>query len=227
MNNLAIIPARSGSKGLQDKNIKNLNGRPLIAYSVKAAVDSGLFTSVMVSTDSTRYASIAKKCGAEVPFLRSEATSCDCASSWDVVEEVLCAYERIGKAFDTFCLLQPTSPLRTAEDVTNAYALFKKKKAIAVLSMTEMGHPLGWCGKIGESYSLENFQTRKDDLQRQKMEKYYCPNGAIYIVSVPEFRKDRFLYRAGSYAYIMPMERSVDIDTPFDFQFAEYLINKK
>lgn len=227
MNNIAIISARSGSKGLPDKNIKELNGRPLMAYSIEAAIESRLFSAIMVSTDSERYAAIAEAYGAEVPFLRSRAASSDSASSWDAVEEVLQGYEKMGRYFETFCLLQPTSPLRTAEDLIHAYDLYNKKQAIAVLSMTELEHPLSWCGKIDETLDLDDFTTRSEDSQRQESEKYYRPNGAIYIVSIPEFRKDNFLYRKGSYAYIMPKERSVDIDTEFDFRFAEFLMGRK
>ena len=105
MKNIAIITARSGSKGLKDKNIRLLAGKPLMAYSIDAALESGLFETVMVSTDSEEYARIARDCGAEVPFLRSEETASDRASSWSVVDEVLCSYEKSRKSFDTFCLL--------------------------------------------------------------------------------------------------------------------------
>ena len=111
LKSIAIIPARSGSKGLPDKNIRPLNGIPLIAYTIKAALDSGMFDTVMVSTDSEKYAEIARKYGAEVPFLRSAATSGDKSSSWDAVKEVLAQYEsQLGKTYDVVALLQVTSP---------------------------------------------------------------------------------------------------------------------
>ena len=119
MNNLAIIPARSGSKGLKDKNIKLLNNQPLISYTIDAANKTGIFSHVMVSTDSKVYADIAQKYGAEVPFLRSKDNSCDVASSWDVVKEVLREYAKLGITFDTVALLQPTSPLRSDKDIMN------------------------------------------------------------------------------------------------------------
>jgi len=109
MKNIAIIPARSGSKGLPDKNIRLLCGKPLLAYSIEAALQSDMFDVVHVSTDSIQYAEIAKKFGADVPFLRSTETSSDSASSWDVVKEVIEKYQKVGKCFDTFMLLQPTS----------------------------------------------------------------------------------------------------------------------
>ena len=226
MMNIAIISARSGSKGLPNKNIKELCGKPLMAYSIDAAIKSSCFDTVMVSTDSEQYASIAREYGAEVPFLRSEKTASDTASSWDAVEEVLEGYEKKGKVFDTFCLLQPTSPMRTAEDIKNAYELYKKKNAIAVLSMTELEHPIAWCGELSATLSLDGFLNNMNGGRRQDMAKAYRPNGAIYVVNVVEFHNDRNLYRAGSYAYVMPKERSVDIDTEFDFRFAEFLQSK-
>ena len=227
MKSIAIIPARSGSKGLPDKNIKILNEKPLLAYSIEAAIFSGCFDTIMVSTDSEKYAEIARACGAEVPFLRSERTASDSASSWETVLEVLDMYQDLGKNFDTFCLLQPTSPMRTAEDIKAAYQEFHEKNALAVLSMTELEHPLSWCGLLGKGNSLDGFIKKTANKQRQAQDTYYRPNGAIYIVSIPEFKKDQFLYREGSYAYIMPKERSVDIDTEFDFRFAEFLIKEK
>ena len=113
MKNLAIIPARSGSKGLKDKNIKNLAGKPLLAYAINAAIDSGLYDTVHVSTDSEIYADIAEKNGADVPFLRNAETATDTSSTWDAVKYVLQEYEKQGKTFDVITVLQPTSPLRT------------------------------------------------------------------------------------------------------------------
>lgn len=223
MNNIAIIPARSGSKGLPGKNIKELFGKPLMAYSIEAALASECFSTVMVSTDSEKYAEVARRYGAEVPFLRSEQNSADKASSWDTVREVLAGYQKFGEEFDTFCLLQPTSPLRTADDIKQAYSLYKEKKAVTVISMTVMEHPIEWCGKLDESLGLEGFIERGGEGQRQKMGASYRPNGAIYIFSISEFYKDDFIYQKGSYAYIMPRERSVDIDTEFDFALAEFL----
>lgn len=224
MKSIAIIPARSGSKGLPNKNIKELNGKPLIFYSIEAAIKSACFDTVMVSTDSEKYANVAKNGGAEVPFLRSEATSTDTASSWDMVLEVLNRYRDQGKSFDTFCLLQPTSPLRSAEDISEAYKMMIEKNAVAIVSMTELEHPLSWCGTLGAGNSLDGFIENQEHAQRQAQTKYFRPNGAIYLASVNEFRKEPFLYRSGSYAYIMPKERSVDIDTAFDFKYAEFLL---
>lgn len=159
MVNLAIIPARSGSKGLKDKNIKLLNGKPLLVYSIEAALQAGVFDQVMVSTDSIEYSKIAKSYGAQVPFLRSEVNSSDQASSWDMVREVLSFYREEGKEFDSFCLLQPTSPLRNAEDIRNAYRLYAEHKAASVISVCETEHSPLWCGHLGEEGSLGRIYT--------------------------------------------------------------------
>ena len=137
MRNIAIITARSGSKGLPNKNILPLDGKPLIAHTIIAAKESGMFDTVMVSTDSEEYAAIAREWGAEVPFLRSEENSSDKAGSWAVVREVLDEYKKRGEEFDTLTLLQPTSPLRNAEDIRNAYKLMEEKGAHSVVSVSE------------------------------------------------------------------------------------------
>lgn len=223
MNNIAIIPARSGSKGLPNKNITDFMGKPLLAHSIKQALDSKKFDTVMVSTDSEEYATIARIYGAEVPFLRSQENSSDKASSWNVIKEVLAFYEN-KKKFDSFCLLQPTSPLRRAEDIVNAYDLFYKKEAVSVLSVCELEHPIKWCNVLPPDLSLKDFISDRDrKCRRQDYKTYYRVNGAIYIANILEFISNENLYREGCYAYVMPLYRSVDIDSVFDLKFAEFL----
>lgn len=221
MKNIAIIPARSGSKGVKDKNIRELNGKPLMAYSIEAARESGCFDEIMVSTDSEAYAKIARKYGATVPFLRSEETSSDTATSWDAIDEVLSKYEDIGYSYDSFCLLQPTSPLRNAHDIKTAYRIFEENEALAVVSVCEAEFSPLWCGRLPKNNEFINFISPEAIKRRQDMEKFYRVNGAIYIVSHEKFKNDRFLYTEGSYAYIMPQNRSIDIDTEVDFKLAE------
>lgn len=227
MKSIAIIPARSGSKGVRDKNIRDLCGKPLMAYSIEAALESGEFDEVMVSTDSERYAELAGKSGASVPFLRSAKTAGDTASSWDTVEEVLAGYEAIGKTFDTFCLLQPTSPMRTKEDIQGAYDLFRTKADFAVVSVCETEHSPLWCGHLPDNGEFIDFLQQNSMKQRQAEGKFYRLNGAIYIVDTKRFRQDRFLYQKGSYAFIMKQEHSIDIDTELDFIIAEALIESR
>ena len=227
MKNIAIIPARSGSKGLKDKNIKNLCGKPLLSYSIRAAEESKVFDEIMVSTDSERYAAIAKDYGASVPFLRSNATSSDTASSWDTVLEVLDNYIKLkGRSFDNVCLLQPTSPLRTAEDIKKAYTIFQKAQT-AVVSVCEVDHSPLWCNTLPEDNSLDGFIKLSNNKQRQGIEKYYRVNGAIYFVKVSALFENQFLYRQGSYAYIMDKRTSIDIDDEFDFRMAEFIMSNQ
>ncbi len=223
MKNVAIIPARSGSKRLKDKNIKLLNGKPLLAYSIEAALQAEIFDQVMVSTDSEEYSEIAKAYGAQVPFLRSERNSSSQASSWDMVREVLDFYRNKGMEFESFCLLQPTSPLRNVDDIQDAYRLFEERKAVSVISVCETEHSPLWCGHLDGEGSLEGFVSEENISQRQELKPFYRINGAIYIVNIKEFEKNSFLYRKGSYAYIMEQKRSVDIDDIQDFEYAEFL----
>ncbi len=219
MGNLAIIPARSGSKGLPDKNIKELCGKPLIAYSIEAALNSGCFDTVMVSTDSEKYAEIAKMYGAEVPFLRSKETASDTASSWDTVKEVLENYKKLNREFDRFMLLQPTSPLRTAEDITKAFSVFEERKANAVVSVCETDHSPLICGNLPEDLSMQMFF--KDDVfkkRRQDIPTYYRINGAGYLLSTDFFLKNGMSYSDRCFAHIMDTSHSVDIDTELDFR---------
>ena len=224
MKNIAIIPARSGSKGLKNKNIKLLNGVPLIAYSIDAAKESKLFYEVMVSTDSDLYADIAKKYGASVPFLRSEAQSNDTADSWDAVKEVLNKYMQLGETFDTVCLLQPTSPLRNAKDIISAYNLYYEKKADSITSVCEVDHSPLWSMILPLDNSLEEFRKNFKEVPRQQLAKYYRINGAVYIRKV-EYTKDNVIIKdTNEYAFVMNRRRSIDIDTIEDFELAEFYI---
>lgn len=223
MKNIAIIPARSGSKGVKDKNIRDFNGKPLMAYTIEAALQSRQFDEVMVSTDSERYAEIARSFGANVPFLRSSETSTDSASSWDMVKEVIERYKASGRMFETFCLLQPTSPLRTAEDIKGAYQLYRSKAEFAVVSVCETEHSPLWCGHLPENREFVGFIDETGMRQRQSGGKFYRLNGAIYIVNVERFCQEQYLYQKGSYAYIMSQKKSIDIDTEIDFKLAEII----
>ena len=227
MKNIAIIPARSGSKGLKDKNIMRLNGKPLLAYSIEAALKSKCFDTVMVSTDSKKYAKIAEEHGAEVPFLRSKETSKDSASPWEVVKEVLENYRALGKEYDTFTLLQPTSPLRTAKDIRNAYVEKKEKNANAVVSMCELECSMHLVNMLPKSLSRKGFISDEQyNKRRQEIKPYYRFNGAIYISKVKTFMKHMNIYNDRCYAYIMDRSRSYDIDDKNDMKIVEALLKK-
>ena len=144
-----------------------------------------------------------------------------------MVSEVLSCYMERGKEFDTFCLLQPTSPLRNCVNIKEAYELFTEKDAFAVVSVCEAEHSPLWCGHLPDNNELNGFIDVDNIKQRQAGKKFYRLNGAIYIVDVNGFNKDRFLYRDGSFAYIMSQNRSVDIDTELDFKLAELLMKEE
>lgn len=225
---IAIIPARSGSKGLPDKNIRILNGKPLIAYSIIQALEAGIFDEIFLSTDSQEYADIAIQYGAHVPFLRSAELASDSASTWDCVTEALEQFSTLGKEYDIFFVLQPTSPLRTTEDIINAIKQMVLTNADAVVSVCEADHSPLLCNILPENKSTKGFvQSEIAAKTRQELPIYYRINGAIYAVSTTYFLKTQNIYDGNSFAYVMPKERSIDIDTQFDFSFAEYLLSLK
>lgn len=230
MKNIAVIPARSGSKGLPDKNIRPVNGKPLLAYTIEAALESGCFDTVHVSTDSERYAEIARQYGADVPFLRSAALATDTASTWDAVREVLARYDELGKRFDTMMLMQPTTPLRTGEDVKEAYALLQKKQAKSVIAVCEVDHSPLWCDTIPDSGSMKGF-GRKDLawVNRQDLRPYYRVNGAIYLFSVNGINipPDDEIYEDNCYALFMDRKKSVDVDSEDDLALVEFLLARR
>ncbi len=228
MRNLAIIPARSGSKGLKDKNIKLLNGKPLLMYSIEAAKKTSLFDEIMVSTDLEEYAEIAKKCGANVPFLRSKELSNDTSSSWDVVKEVIGIYKDLGFEFETVALLQPTSPLRTFNDIIEGYKVYEEKSANFVIAVCEMDHSPLWASVLPDDNSMKDFiKPEIVAMPRQSIPTYYRINGALYIINVDYLMESDSIYAEKSYATIMGRENSIDIDSQIDFTIAEVLISEK
>ena len=227
MRSIAIIPARSGSKGLRDKNIKDLCGRPLLAYSIEAAKQSGCFDTIMVSTDSEKYAEVARQWGAEVPFLRSSETSGDTDSSWAVVREVLAGYENLGQVFGVFALLQPTTPLRTAEDIKTGFELMHEKEAGAVVAVCEAEHSCSLYNTLPDDHSFVGFIRDSSKYARQMNAVCYRLNGALYISKVDHFLSHKYIGDENCYATIMPQERSIDIDNALDFMITETVINGK
>ncbi len=223
---LAIIPARSGSKGLPNKNILPLNGIPLLAYSVLAAKEAGVFDEIFVSTDSEEYAQIALQYGASVPFLRAKELAADHSSSWDCVLEALAKYQEMGRDFDYVFLLQPTSPLRTAEDILGALQLMKDKNADAVVGVCEAEYNPLHCNTLPEDFSMKNFIPKEVLKPRQQLPKYYRINGAVYLVKSANIMVSQNIYDSNVFAYVMPRERSVDIDHLVDFMTAESMLKR-
>ncbi|MFI3177717.1 MAG: acylneuraminate cytidylyltransferase family protein [Eubacteriales bacterium] len=222
MKNIAIIPARSGSKGVIDKNIRLLNGKPLLAHTIESARESGVFDTIVVSTDSQQYADVAIVCGGRVPFLREPKLADDYANSWDVVRSVIHRLEQIGEYYDTIMLLQPTSPLRSGLHIQEAYELYVNNHAKAVVSVCETAHSPLWCNTLPENHSLCNFiPSEVRGLTRQELPTYYQLNGAIYLIQRNQLEEEITLYTEDSYAYLMNQNESMDIDTELDFLLAE------
>ena len=230
MRNIAVIPARSGSKGLPDKNIREINGKPLLAYTIEAALDSGCFDIVHVSTDSEKYADIAREYGADVPFLRSAELASDTANTWDAVREALSRYADMGKTFETVMLMQPTTPLRTGEDVRAAYRLMQEKKARSVIAVCEVDHSPLWCDTIPEDGNMKGF-GRKDLawVTRQELKPFYRVNGAIYLLTVTEntIADDDDIYENNCYALFMDRKKSIDIDCEDDLELVEFMLTRR
>lgn len=226
---IAIIPARSGSKGLPDKNIAIVCGRPLMDFTIKPAMESDCFDTVMVSTDSEKYAEIAKNCGADIPFLRSKEASGDRAGSWDAVREVLSSYADLGMYYDYVALLQPTSPLRSADDIRGAVGMLSNQNIHNVVTVTETEHPVQWCFPLSDDMNMEKYGNSPYSLmRRQELKKHYQENGAIYLTDANKIMNKKYnLYLDNCYAYVMPRERSIDIDTRVDLNVLMAVLKDK
>lgn len=223
--NLAVIPARSGSRGLKDKNIKKLKGKPLMAYSIEAALDAGIFDCVHVSTDSIIYQEVAEKYGADVSFLRPEGLCADTTDTWDALRYIVEVFEKWGRTFDRVTLLQPTSPLRTAKDIRESNRIFEEKDARSVISVCEVEYSPLFTKHLNRDMSMNGFVDLSKSVRRQEQETFYRLNGAIYMLERTVLDDIQELYGERSYAYLMPRERSVDIDMAEDFRYAEFLLS--
>lgn len=224
---LAVIPARGGSKGVPHKNIRDLDGKPLIAYTIEAAIKSKVFDKIVVSTDSSEIAEIAQRYGAEVPFIRPKDLSGDFSSSDDVVLHAIDYFKRKGKEFEYVCKLQPTSPLRNETHIMEAYQLLKDSNSNFVVSVCECEHSPLWTGTLDEKKSLNRFINEYvKGACRQKLPKYYRLNGAIYMGKTEAFEDNKSFFGKNGTAFIMNQEESIDIDNYFDFEIAKLLIKR-
>lgn len=214
---LAIIPARAGSKRLPRKNIINFCGKPLIAWTIEAALKSHNVSRVIVSTDSLEIAEIAKKYGAEVPFLRAKELSQDESSSISVVLNVL---EEIKEHYTHVALLQPTSPLRTEKHIDESIELLGDKSG--VISVSPLEHPIEWTNTLQESMHMDGFiKPEYKNKRSQDFPKRYRINGAIYVIKTEILKNEKnFIPEKNAVAYVMDPEQSVDIDTKNDLAHA-------
>ncbi len=227
---LAIIPARGGSKRLPGKNMLELGGKPLIAWTIEEASKSKYISDIIVSTDDEDIARVSEKYGASIPFLRPKELSSDTATTIDAVKHAInYLKENREKEYKYVLLLQPTSPLRIAEDIDNAIELLLEKQADSVISMCECEHSPIWSNMLPNDYNLDGF-LRNDykNVRSQDLPTYYRFNGAIYIANINRLLEESvFNFDRDSYAYIMPQDRSVDIDSELDFKICQVLIEKQ
>lgn len=225
---IAIIPARGGSKGLPGKNIKLLNGKPLIAYTIEAALKSKYIDKVVVSTDDEKIAEIAEKHGAWVPFLRPSELATDISQAKDTYLYVMNRLEKeYGYDKSKFMVLLPTAPLRNARHINEAYELFIERNAETLVSMKQAPCPPSWFfEEIDGKVINANLDSGSAINNRQENKEYYIPNGAIYILDYDLLNEKGTYYSENTVAYLMPDKESVDIDVEFDFVFAEYIYNK-
>ena len=223
----AIIPARSGSKRLHKKNIHTFYNKPLISWTIKSALNSKYIDKVIVSTDDSYIAKIAKFYGAEVPFMRPKKLSNDKASSADVVLHALKKL-KVNKN-DLFILLQPTSPLRKTSHIDDAIKIFEKNRFIEnIVGVSKLDHPIEWSDQLPNNLSMKHFMQKENKNKRsQDFSPRYIINGSIYILKIRSFLKNKnFILRNNSYGYIMKKNESIDIDNLEDLKLAEYFFKK-
>jgi len=223
---LTIIPARGGSRGLPGKNIKELCGKPLIAWTIEQARSCDNVRRIVVSTDNSQIAEISKQHGAEVPFIRPVELASATASTIDVIFHALAWVEKYENYRPEYVLLlQPTSPLRSWEDIVGAMQVLVAKNRRAVVSVCETDHHPWWSNTLPKDRSMKNF-LRPEILnkRRQDLTIFYRLNGAIYLADVEYLHEHNGFFGPDTFAYDMPKERSIDIDSAMDFKLASVLI---
>lgn len=221
MKKIAIIPARGGSKRIPHKNIRDFNGRPVIAYAIEAAKKSNLFDTVMVSTDDHGIADIAARYGAEVPFMRSAITADDNATTADVLREVLTAYAEQGETFDIACCIYPTAPLLTRERLREAMELMEESdEPDVVMPIVRFSYPPQRAFVMKDGY-LTMAEPQNRDVRSQDLEPLYHDAGQFYLFRTESFLKDGQLLTGNVRAMELPELEVQDIDSETDWAMAE------
>lgn len=222
---LAIIPARAGSKRLPRKNILDLNGKPLIQYSIEAALNCKEIDEIIVTSDSQEILNLSKSLKVTA-IKRPKELAKDTSPTFEAIEH---AVSSLDKKYENLILLQPTSPLRTSEDLQKAIKEYEEKKANSLVSVCECEHSPLWSNTLPSNKSMENFLSSKLLNKRsQDLEKFYRLNGAIYIGNTKKVLKEKTFYlKENIYAYEMDQINSIDIDTKLDFLFAQSILKEK
>jgi CMP-N,N'-diacetyllegionaminic acid synthase len=226
---LGVIPARGGSKAIPRKNLALLANKPLLAWTVEVAIESDSLDRVVISTDDPEIAEVGKKLGAEIPFLRPAELATDTSASIDVILHAIRWFDENEKYRpDYVLLLQPTSPLRTATDIRNSIEIMIAKKGDSVVSVCETHqHPL-WMKTVNDEGKLVDLGPQSSvPARRQDLPSVFALNGAIYLALRTFLLSERTFISDCTYAYVMPPERSIDIDTPWDFRVADLILRDR
>lgn len=218
--NIAIITARGGSKRIPHKNIRNFCGKPIIEYSIRAALDAQVFDTVMVSTDDERIALIAKNAGAEVPFMRSEKTANDYATTTDVLLEVIEQYDKMGITFENACCIYPTAPFVNAAKLKNAMAILQKDNRHSVMPVTAFSFP-PLRGMTIKDDKLEYKWPEYAMARSQDLEEIYHDCGQFYAFQVASFIRERKLVTDNTAGIVISELEVQDIDNEVDWELAE------
>ena len=221
MKSIAIIPARGGSKRIPRKNIKDFLGMPIIAYSIKAALESGIFDEVMVSTDDEEIAEIARRYGASVPFLRSENTANDFATTADVIREVLDQYAEKGVTFNYFACIYATAPFVTSERLISGFNMIEKGEYDSAFSCVEYSYPVLRSLIINKEDRIEMKWPEYRNSRSQDLQKFYHDAGQFYFCTVSSFKSNLSLWGANTAPIILSELEVQDLDTPTDWALAE------
>lgn len=220
MPNLCIIPARGGSKRIPKKNIKLFLGKPIIAYSIEAAINSGLFEEVMVSTDDSEIAEIAKKYGASVPFLRTEKTSNDFATTFDVIEEVLLQYQAVNENFNFACCLYACAPFVTKNKLSESFEILTKNNFDSIFPIMPFGFPIQRALRV-ESNKVDFFYPEFSFSRSQDLQKSYHDAGQFYWMNIDQCLKEKKIVTNNSGSIIISEMEGQDIDNEIDWKLAE------
>ena len=226
---LGIVPARGGSKAITRKNLALLANKPLLAWTVEVALESASLDRLVISTDDPEIADAGKKLGAEIPFLRPAELAADTSTSMDVILHALrWLADNQNYRPDYVLLLQPTSPLRTATDIRESIKLALAKRADSVVSVCETHqHPLWMKGVNHEGRLVDLYPQSPAPTRRQDLPSVFALNGAIYLALRTFLLSERTFISDCTYAYVMPENRSLDVDTPWDLYLANLILNDR
>ncbi len=219
MSIIAIITARGGSKRIPKKNIKEFMGKPMLAYAIDAALNSNLFDEVMVSTDDNEIALTAKKYGASVPFKRSDKTSSDFATTFDVIDEVVGEYKKLGKSFDTICCIYPCVPFLKAQTLKDAYK--KMSGHDAIMPVCKFSVPIEWALNLDKDGVIHMADKEKCNMRSQDLTPKYFDVGMFYFCKADKIYENRSMWPNDTLSYVIDELECQDIDTIEDWKMAE------